>query len=108
MITQLLFDTITRWVKTGQDGFNKSAFATPATLTGRWQDKNELFIDSAGKETVSSAIVYFAESVSVGDYLYLGASATASPDDVSTAYEIKKVGKISDVDNGETLVKAWL
>ncbi len=108
MISRLLKDTITHWAKSGINGFNESTFGTPTTLTGRWQDKNELFINALGKETMSTAVIYLPSDVSAGDYLYLGTSIVADPDDVTGAFEVVKVGKTSNVRNTEALVRVWL
>jgi hypothetical protein len=69
-------DTVTHWSVTGTDGFGGFTFAAPTLLSGRWEEKAELFKDLDNEEHVSKAIVYVSEAVEIGDYLALGDHVT--------------------------------
>jgi len=81
------------WGTPSSDGRGGRQFAAPVQINVRWDDKQEKFIDLAGNEVVSRAVVQVGQDVQVGGYLYLGtlASLTQSTDpmDVKAAKEIR-------------------
>lgn len=100
--------TATYWAISGNDGFGGMTFSSPTTLSVRWQDVSERFIDEAGAEKVSRAKVFLQEDVTLGSYLYLGTSTESSPYDVSGAYEVRSFFKIPSLDGVEFERKAML
>lgn len=97
-IEVMLNQTITRWQRTGQDGYNKPIFATPTTMSGRWE-AGRVFGRGDDKETIiNSAKVFLTEAVSVGDYLYLGESTATNPLTLSGAGEVKDCKDYPSVD----------
>lgn len=107
-LTRLLPMTVTYWGNPDPQGAGDYTYDAPVTFAARWENKIELFVNAAGKEQRSSAIVYSATDMQEGGYLYLGTSATANPTQVEGAFEIRAVGKSPSVAGTQTLVKAWL
>ena len=107
-LTKSLLQTATYWAPSAKDGYGGYTFTTPVIIDCRWILKQELFIDAKGKEKVSAAIVLLEQDVSLGGYLYLGASAESNPKDVSNSYEIRSFAKIPDIKGTSFLRKAWL
>lgn len=98
-----LNQTITHWQKTGTDGYGKPEFDTPTTIKGR-EDFLQAIKDGQGvRELVSDSVIYTIDSVSVGDYLYVGASTENDPLDVSGSFEANQVDKVQNVRATKTL-----
>lgn len=103
-LTKLHKQTIIYWANPTTDGFGGYTYTAPVDIIGRWEEKQEMFLDKEGKETLSRAMVYLSQDVSLGGFLYLGALADlASPIDethpknVSGTFEIRQITKIPDV-----------
>jgi len=100
-ITRNHKQTIVYWGTPVMDKFGARTFAAPVEITGRWEDKQELFIDVGGRESVSRAFVYLGQDVDLGGYLYLGTltsiSSEANPKNVSAAYEIQAFIKTPNI-----------
>lgn len=109
MIDDMLNQTATYWAPGAYDAFGQPSLAAPVELACRWQNKTDLIRTPAGREVVSSAVVYPASAVATGGWLYLGTSVEANPQVLAGAYEILNVGTSPDLDD-ETLIshKAWL
>ena len=105
---RLLKETATYWAVTGYDEHTDPTFAAPVTMNARFETKVELFIDKNGEQAHSRAVVYTDTSVAVGGYLYRGTSATANPEAVSGADQIRCVQEVPDVKNRVSLYKAFL
>jgi hypothetical protein len=88
--TSLLTDTITHWSSGASDGFGGLSYSTPVQISGRWQDETDLHQDLAGEEFISNAVVYTSIELAENDWLYLGTSAQANPQNQSGAYRIKR------------------
>lgn len=89
--------TITYWAYSGIDSTGEPSFAAPTSLTGRWEGRQDLFVNAAGEEQRSAAMVFLGQDVKEGDWLYLGTSATTNPKNVSGAFEVKGFRKIPDL-----------
>ena len=108
MLGGLLPHTVTWWEKTGVDGYGKPAFATPTTLTGRWEDGRSLDRMGSWEEENSSARVFLSEAVEQGDYLYWGTSTAVDPLVTTGASEIKAIRVLSSIGGAEVLYMALL
>jgi hypothetical protein len=116
-ITKNLKQTISYWENLGAGGIGYS-YANAIEIPGRWQDKQELFIDENGREQLSNAIVYVDRDVVVGDYLYLGNlddlgdSSSGydfnDPSQLSGSYEIKAFKKTPNLQATIWERKIWL
>lgn len=106
--------TATWWALSSRDDYGDPTFSTPVSLapgtdTGvRWENKVEKFISQGGDEDYSRAVVYCTTELAVGDYLYLGTSTEADPDDVDGADQIRMVGAVPNIRNRYTLYRVLL
>ncbi len=102
-------DKISWWVATSdhQGGYN---FELQPTLTGRWEEKQELYRRfGSGEDTASSVVIYLmgdGEMPQILDYLCLGVLLTERPP--TTALQVNQVAKTPDLRNLRNLVKIWL
>ena len=107
-ISSLLPQTITYWEYSSVDGWGVVTYIAPTSISGRWEDKQELFIDETGREVRSQAVVYLNQDVTLKGYLYLGDSAESIPISVSGAKEIRAFLKSPSIDGTQFLRKIWL
>ena len=87
-------------------------------LNGRWEDRQEIFIDADGREQTSQTIVYIDQDVDVNGYLYLGeledlgdsssAMDWGDPQAVSNSYMIRAFKKTPNLKATGWLRKVWL
>lgn len=103
-----LKQTATYWGAPVSDGEGGKMFAAPVSVSVRWEDSQELFIDAFGKEARSSAVVYGAQVFEFDGYLYLGESTAADPHDVEGAKVIRGFSKIPNIKGNAWEYKAWL
>ena len=108
IVERKLAQTVTYWGTPAPDGFGGLTFAAPVQMSGRWEERTELFVDASGREARSQAVVYAAQDVGVGGYLALGAFADPSPTAVSGAREIRAVHKSPNLRATRFVRKAWL
>ena len=107
--------TAVYWASPVEDGFGGADFDDPVEIKVRWEQKQELFIDGAGNEVRSQAVIYPGQVLDIGGYLYLGElndldSTVMEPEDVTTGnvYEVRAFS-ISPNRKGTSYVrKAWL
>ena len=107
-INELLKQTVTYWAPSSMSGWGGETFASPVAIDGRWEDKQELFIDSKGQEVRSNAVVYVDQDVDLGGFLYLGTSTASDPTTVDGAREIRAFQKSPNIKATEFIHKAWL
>ncbi len=98
---------ITYWTPGAPDGFGGTAWGTPVTVNGRWEQRAETFRDERGDEQVSRSIVWLTEDVSIGDFLFLGAS-TASDPTLLGAHEVRQFVSTPDLRNVQQERRAYL
>ena len=104
-----LKDTATYWVLSDStDAFGEPTYATPVTRNVRWEDSIELFLNPAGEEEASSAVIYTSGTVQEAGYLFLGTSVAADPKTVDGAKIIHKVESVSDLKDRITLKRVFL
>jgi len=74
----------------------------------KYQDKNELIINSDGQEKRARSVIYTNSDteLSLDDKVISGVSVDLTPP--SSADNIIAVEKIKSIDNSETLVKIWV
>lgn len=102
---------VTHWPISGSDGYGGFTFGTPELLSGRWEDKGELFINLDNEEVLSNAIIYLDTDVNVGDYFALGDyTVTADPTTLGprVAFRSRNYGKVTDLAAVLALRKVWL
>jgi phenylalanyl-tRNA synthetase beta subunit len=107
-LDKLLNQTATYWAPSSIDGFNVVTFSTPESVSCRWEDKQELFLNYNMDQELSHAVVYLNQDIEIGGYLYLGTSTAVDPGTVDGAREIRAFNKIPNVKATKFLRKAWL
>ena len=100
--------TLTYWGNPSPDGVGWFTFDSPASITGRWEDLQILFIDAQGQEQTSRSVVYLGQDVDVEGFLYLGTSTESDPKDQSGAFRIRQFGKIPNIKGTEYERVAYL
>ena len=105
---KFLTETITYWSPASHDHWGKEVFATPVTISGRWEDRAERFATALGEEAISNAKVYLASQVTIAGWLLNGASTASDPATVSGAYPVRRVERIPSLREDEFIYKALL
>lgn len=109
IVTRHLKQDVTHWPIAGSDGYGGFTFGTPVLLKGRFEEKNELFINGENEEEVSRAVIYLNTDVSVDDYFALGDhTATADPTTLADTHRARQYGKVTDLRGLNALRKVWL
>lgn len=103
-----LKQTITYWAAPIPDGWGGYTFTSPTTISARWEDTQELFVNAQGKEEKSRAVVWLGQDVDIGGYLYNGTSTDENPKTVAGAFPIKSFSKIPNIKATKFERKAWL
>ncbi len=102
-ITKYLTDTAVLWAKSGKTAYNELTFTAGAEISVRWEDRQEIFISSTGKELISDAIVFVDQDITPDSFLYLGelddlsAEEKANPKLEQNAYAVRRFEKIKNV-----------
>jgi hypothetical protein len=103
------------WGSPVADGFGGYDFDDPVEIRVRWEHKPELFINLAGNEVRSQAVVFPGVDLDIGGYLYLGElsdldSTVMEPKDVTTGrvYEIRGFSKSPSRRGKKFVRKVWL
>ncbi len=103
------------WGTPVTDGYGKLSFGDAVQINVRWEEHQELFLDSSGKESMSKATVYSEDKDFENDgYLYLGELSEISsgelenPQSVSGASPIQAYYKKISIDGTDYFRKAWL
>jgi hypothetical protein len=118
-LTRNLKQTAVYWAISDADGYGGYTFDDPVELSPssnngvRWEQIQKLYIDAFGEERMSESIVYLAQDVTLGGYLYLGSlddldSTVIAPEDVEGSKKIRKFDKLPDLKATGYLRKAWL
>lgn len=111
----LMHQEITHWPVTGSDGFGGFLFGAPTLLTGRWEDKVELYRNKDNEEVASNSIVYLTVDVAINDYLAEGDftdPAVADPISLNTtttrSRRVEQQNRSTDLRNLTALRKVFL
>ncbi len=96
-LTNQLNQTITLWVDGGIDSLGDPTHGTPTTISGRWEQRAEVFTGVDGAEHVSQSIVYLAQDVELGNWLFLGTSTEVDPSNLIGAYKVQQFFKIPNL-----------
>lgn len=112
LINQLR-QTAVLWANPVPDGFGGRSFDDGVEIVCRWEQRQERFTDPMGQEAVSRAVVYVAQDLTVGDYLFLGGlsdldSGEEQPLDRSDAFEVRAFKSVPSLDATRSVRMAWL
>lgn len=120
VLTKQLRQTAVYWGSPSPDGYGGRSFDDPVELSPdndngvRWEQRTILFLDTEGQERVSQAVVYVAQDVDMGGYLWQGAlddlttAQKADPLSLDTAREIRRFEKLPSLDGSRFVRKAVL
>jgi len=108
LVARKLKQTVVFWGTPVPSGTGRSTFAAAVELDCRWEDKQELFIDADGEESLSLAVVYLAQAVDINGYLCLGEEADldsdhSDPQVIAGAWVVRAVQSIPNLRASETL-----
>lgn len=103
-----LNDDVTYWAPGTPDGYGGYAYAAPVKLKGRWEDRQDLFLDDRGEERKAEGVVYVDRDVETEGYLFLGKSSATDPTTVAGAREVRQYRKLRSLTGRTTVRKAWL
>ena len=94
------------------DDYGQPLYADAVEIDCRWDDVTEEIILADGTRDLSQAIIIVDREVNVRGVLWLGELVDVEDEDVPKnnegAFEIKRVYKNPDIDNVETLIRAYL
>lgn len=108
-ISKTFRQKVTIWAgETSRDFYGNITHPAPRVVDGRWEQRNDLFIDNAGKQVVSAAVVYIGEPITQGAYVLLGESTSASPQSLANAFLVRAVSRTPSIDGRGELIKLWL
>ena len=110
-ISGLLTQTAVHWANPVATGRGGRTFDSPVSISCRWEQRQEMFRDTTGQEVRSLAVIYLTTTISVGEYLWLGALASVPDSDplkVSGAYPVRGVEQTKSVNGRESITKVWL
>lgn len=99
---------ITYWAPLGENDEGGTAYSTPVTFQGRWEDRAQEFNTNTGETQVSNAVVFVPQEVMIDGYLYRGVSVDASPHNVLGAFPIRNIRRTPDLRSLEENVVAVL
>ncbi len=113
-ITKNLNQTAVHWANRVEVGDADATFDNGVEVDVRWEERQELFVDSFGNERRSQAIVFVAIDIKVGEYLFLGDLDDSSLDsnlenfaDVDS-FEVKAFKKVSTLAGDQFERKCFL
>ena len=70
---------------------------------GRWEDTQKKFVNAAGEEEVSKAVIYLGQDVDLGGWVWLGDIDDVSsadqddPENLAGAHEIRAFNKTPNI-----------
>ena len=73
--------------RTGLDMYGQPSFDGGTTITCRWRDVNQLFLDASGEEFTSKAVIHPSAKVEIGDWIAKGSGTIDDAIEVRFASE---------------------
>jgi hypothetical protein len=95
-----LKQTATYWGPSSRGADGRWAFSDSVEISCRWEQRTSKFVNANAEEKQSFAVVFLAQDVTLGGFLYLGTPDESDPSDplnVDGAYEIKGFNKIPGI-----------
>jgi hypothetical protein len=102
-LTKNLKQTAVYWARTTPRGSGGWNYSDGVEVICRWEEEQEIYKDTQGKEFLSNAVVYLAQDVLVDGVLFLGELTDIDSDDlddplnVDGAYTIKRFFKVPNI-----------
>jgi len=107
-LTRNLRQSATLWTVSSVDSSGDPTFAAAKAVKVRWEERTSVFATAAGEEAVASAVIFMAEDVDPGDFLFLGTSTSADPTTVTGAREVQAFHKIPQLKGSGFERRAYL
>jgi len=113
-LSRKLNQTAVYWGNPVNDGQGGRIFDEPVEISVRWEQRQELFMDSNGQEARSMAVIYLAQDVVLDGFLYLGtlndisSAEEADPMILSNAFAIRNFESVPNVKATTFLRRVWL
>ncbi len=112
IIRKMLVHKCMYWSNPVPDGYGGYTFQPPIELKCRWEDINERFITDENTEDLSKSKVYVDRDIMVGGYLLEGLGEdidlTGNPENITTAYKIKRFDKLPTLKGTHILRTSFL
>jgi hypothetical protein len=103
---------LTYWAPGANDGYGGISLGEPTSLKGRWEDRQDEYLDADRQLQLSRALVFLPQSaieeVQVGGYLYNGSSDEEDPTVLVGAYIIRQVLITPDLRNVRNELRVML
>lgn len=84
-----LRETFTLWSYVSLAPNGRNVYAGPTSIRGRWEDREERYLDEKGEEQVSRSTVFVAIDMPVGSRLLRGSSSEADPEPIEGTYVVR-------------------
>ena len=112
IINRMRKQTAVHWPVKGTDSHGKPTYEPPIEVLCRWQDSNEMFINSDGSNQMSNAKVFPDRKTAIGGVLLLGKLTEVhdfdEPKKNDGAFEIMMFRTVPNLKNTENLYIATL
>jgi hypothetical protein len=97
--------TAVYWGNPVNNGYGGFTYDEPVEIDCRWEDRNEIFVDANGDETVSKSVVIVLQDMDLEGRLFLGtldsiydslesSAATIDPTTIAGAHFIRRFDRI--------------
>lgn len=106
IIRNRLIHETTVWKQSALNGEGNRSFSRPTHFKARWEPRDEIFMDTSGKELRSSTQIFAEIKVDVGDLVYQGYSSSLTP--VKEAREVKFSKDNHSLSGKQTIYKYFL
>ena len=108
LVSGKLNQTATYWAFCGVDSAGDLEYDPPVQISVRWEDGQETFFSIGGEERKSRVIVYVDQDLLVRSYLFLGTSASVTPNTVVAAFRIEAFLKEPSLNASEFVRRALI
>lgn len=106
LVTKYLTDSVTYWLKSGVNLEGNPTWGSPVTVSARWIERDDIFVDTNGRERRSTTQIYCETKLPIGTRVYLGTSLSGFPE--NDAFEVKMTIMNKAIDGTEIYYKAML
>lgn len=106
--------TAVYWPSPTADGYGGYDYGTAVEIDCRWEWRQKVILDRAGKEKISRAVVYVKQDLDLQGFLYLGSlddlttEQRSDPMKVDDAFEIIEFKKIPGINAKQHLRAAYV
>lgn len=99
--------TVTFWA-VSVNGNGDYTYSSPVITRGRWEDRQDLFINEALQEVLSKAVVYTEDPIELAGYIAKGDfTGIETPANIPGAYQVRATSQIPSLNGRKQTNKAW-